>query len=188
MNNTVDINFDGINVYAFFSVKPNKVRMTILSIIIIVIVIALITGISFIRKSEITMFIFPIIIITFIAVILPLRILLWGVFGKETLIINTKTISFNYDYGIIRTNLKTIHHNNLATSFVPQRNENNKKVGYLAFYNYREKDNLPELIHQTTILIESDKIEEIVSRIQKLFYSEYVDNIDYIDYNDYTKN
>ena len=182
MKNTVDIDFDGINIYALFTVKASKVGTIILSIMILAVVTVIAIGISMIEKSEIATFIFPLIIITFIAVILPLRYLLWNIYGKENLIINTKTISFNYDYGIIRTNLKIIHHENLATKFIPFRTENSKEIGYLAFYNYREQDNLPELIHQTTIAIESERIEEIVSLMKALFNTELVESIDYSDY------
>lgn len=54
--------------------------------------------------------------------------------------------------------------------------ENGIEKGHLIFYNYREVDNLPEIIHETTILIETEKIQELDLAIQTIFDNEIKEN------------
>lgn len=114
-----------------------------------------------------------ILILFILFIFLPIRFLAWNLFGKESLIVNTKTISYCYDYGIIRTNLKTIHYDRLGTGFLSNRKDNEKEFGNLIFYNYNKDNNLPEVIHQTSVLIELEKLKEIDLLIQIIFENEF---------------
>jgi len=182
MNNTVEIHNDGINVYTKLEIKANSIGKSILLIFILVFITVLILVISTIEKDEIKNAVFPIIIISALIIIFPLRYLIWNFFGRETLIVNTKTISYNYDYGVMQTNLKTIPHSNLGFGYEFVREYDGIEKGRLIFYNYREKDNLPEVIHQTTILASKTDIEKIQSEISNLYYKEIDDTIGYFAY------
>jgi hypothetical protein len=98
--------------------------------------------------------------------------------------VNTKTISFCYDYGILKTNLKTIHFDRLGTGFQIIREENDIEIGKLIFYNYRVKDNLPEVIHQTSVLLDNIDINEIDLEISNLFVNEFNERNGFIPYSE----
>lgn len=182
MRNTINKHNDGINFYATFNVKANTLGKVVLSIMILLLMIVYIFIISTITKNEIREMIFPMILIFVLILVFPVRYLLWNSFGKETLIVNTKTISFCYDYGIFKTNLKTIHFDRLGTGFQLIREENDIEFGKLIFYNYRFKDNLPEVIHQTSVMLDTIDINEIDQEISNLFVNEFDERNGFIPY------
>jgi len=98
---------------------------------------------------------------------------LWNKFGVEELIVNTKSISWVYDYGFFRTNTKTVKYDRLGTGFERIRGLENEELGRLVFYNYREEDNLPEFIHQTTVLLKKEEINEFDKQISNVFENEF---------------
>ena len=182
MNNSVEIESDGINVFATMSVKAKPVGIVILLIFVLFLIVAFILIVSTFEKNEIGKLILPTLILFILFIFLPIRYLLWNLFGKENLIVNTKTISYWYDYGFIRTNLKTIKYDRLATDFLSNRKENEKEFGNLIFYNYNKDTNLPELIHQTSVYIELEKLKEIDLLIQNIFENEFNDKQGFMGY------
>lgn len=94
-------------------------------------------------------------------------------FVKEILLITTKSISYQYDNGIIKTNLKTITYNRLGTGFEKTKDHNGKMKGYLSFYDYDSQTNLRELIHQIIVLLELEKVAQLDSEISKMFVTEF---------------
>jgi len=184
MRNTVNKHNDGINFYATFNVKANTFGKVVLSIMILILMTVFIFVVSTITKDDIREMLFPMIVIFILILAFPVRYLLWNFFGKETLIVNTKTISFCYDYGILKTNLKTIHFDRLGTGFQIIREENDIEIGKLIFYNYRVKDNLPEVIHQTSVLLDNIDINEIDLEISNLFVNEFNERNGFIPYSE----
>ncbi|WP_445452930.1 hypothetical protein [Flavobacterium sp. 25HG05S-40] len=184
MRNTVNKHNDGINFYATFNVKANTFGKVVLSIMILILMTVFIFVVSTITKDDIREMLFPMIVIFVLILAFPVRYLLWNFFGKETLIVNAKTISFCYDYGILKTNLKTIHFDRLGTGFQIIREENDIEIGKLIFYNYRVKDNLPEVIHQTSVLLDNIDINEIDLEISNLFVNEFNDRNGFIPYSE----
>lgn len=172
MKNTFEIETDGINVYAKFGVKANMIGKIILIILLAFVFSILGIATFFSEQEEVGEMILPLLIILALTIAFPVRYLIWNIYGKENLIVNTKTISYNYDYGIIRTNIKTINFHRLGTGIETVQKENGIEKGYLIFYNYREADNLPEVIHETTILIETEKIHELDMAIRTIFDNE----------------
>ena len=179
MKNTVETYNDGVNVYSQLEIKANAIGKSILLGFILILITALILIISTIEKEEIADLLFPIIIITTLIIIFPIRYLIWNTVGKETLIVNTKSISYKYDYGVIQTNLKTIPFTKLGFGYEFVREYDGIEKGRLVFYNYREQDDLPEVIHQTSIIVDKAEIEKIESEISNLFYQEVDDSIGY---------
>jgi hypothetical protein len=164
------------------SVKAKPVGIVILLIFVLFLIVAFILIVSTFEKNEIGKLILPTLILFILFIFLPIRYLLWNLFGKENLIVNTKTISYWYDYGFIRTNLKTIKYDRLATDFLSNRKENEKEFGNLIFYNYNKDTNLPELIHQTSVYIELEKLKEIDLLIQNIFENEFNDKQGFMGY------
>ena len=171
MRNRVNIKSDGINVYAELTVKADAAGKIIVTTLILTFMALVTIGLSTLKQEEIGSIIIPIALLLGLIIAFPVRFLIWNMFGKEYLVINTKTISYNYDYGLIRTNLKTIKFNRLGTDFEEGQSKNGMKQGYLVFYNYREEDNLPEIIHKTTILTDYDNIRKLDQEIHSIFES-----------------
>lgn len=182
MNNTIEIKSDGINVYATLTVKAKKAGKISLTILVFLFLTSLILIISTLDKSDVKEAIFPILILSAIFIFIPVRYLIWNLFGKENIIINTKTINYYYDYGIIRTSLKTINHDKLGTGFLPNRTENEKEIGKMLFYNYNKDNNLPELIHETAVLVELDKLKEIDTLLQTIYENEFHEKHGFVGY------
>ena len=115
MSNSTIKHSDGINLYVEFSVRAKPIGKIILSILILFTLAAFIIIFSTLDQEEIGKFIIPLSMPCFLFLVIPKRYLIWNLYGKENLIINSKTISYNYDYGFIRTNLKTIPFYHLGT-------------------------------------------------------------------------
>ncbi len=94
-------------------------------------------------------------------------------YGQEFLIVNTKSISWSYNYGIFKTNVNTEIYNRLSLGYEKVITIDNIEMGRLIFYNYRQEDNLPEVIHQTTALLSSSDIKRLSDNIKELFISEF---------------
>lgn len=175
---------DGINLYATFSVKANVTGKVILSMMILLLLTIYFFVASTITKDDLREMLIPLILIFFLIIFFPVRYLLWNLFGKETLIINTKTVSYSYDYGILKTNLKTIHFDKLGTGFQFVKEQDEIESGKLIFYNYREKDNLPEIIHQTSVILNIIDIHKIDMELSKIFANEFNEKNGFIPYSE----
>lgn len=182
MKNTVSIVSDGINVYVNASVEINpflKIFISVIAIIVFGLFILLITHIS---HTEVKEFIIPVLLMSFLLIYFVARPVMWNLFGKETLIINTKTISYCYDYGLIKTNLKTVKFHKLGTGYEKVKYFDKVEFGKLNFVDIKQEDNLPYQIHETTVLLPHDKISEIDTQISEVFKREYFDKMNFIPY------
>ena len=182
MKNSINLKSDGINVYATMSVKAKIIGKIVLSILIILLVVFFVFITSSIELQEFGKAIIPLLLFFGILFFFSFRYLVWNLFGKEELIINTKTISYCYDYGVIKTNLKTVHYDKLGTGFVSSRVVNGVEFGNLIFYNYKKEDNLPDLIHQTSVLIDVQRINEINMLIQQVYENEFFEKNNFIGF------
>lgn len=182
MKNTVSIESDGINVYVNASVKIIPFMKYFISIMAIVLFGLFVFLIAHIPHHEVKEFLFPVLVMGFLLIYFVVRPVLWNLFGIETLIINTKSISYCYDYGVVKTNLKTIKFNRLGTAYEKVRYFDNVEFGKLSFVDYREEDNLPKLIYETTILLPQDKISEIDTHISEVFKRDFFDKMNFIPY------
>lgn len=172
MKALVKIQSDGLNVHVIYKVKSKLIGRVILSMILILLLIIWTVAFSSIDGPESPKLIAGLMLPCSLSLFLTTKYLLWNSFGEELLIVNTKTVSYSYSYGIIRTNLKTISHNSLALNFKPTRKEGNFEYGDVLFINYNPATNLPELIHQTTVGMEINDYRELEKLIGELFEME----------------
>lgn len=117
MKNRIEINSDGINAYAKISVNASKLGIKILAGFLVLEIIIVLGLLWQLKSEEVISVIIPILIGLIIFVGLPIKYLLWNLYGNEELIVNTKTISWLYDYGFFKTNLQTVKYNRLGTGF-----------------------------------------------------------------------
>ena len=182
MKNRIEISSDGINAYAKISVNASQIGINILSGFIVIEIIIL-SGLLWQIKSEASILMIILILIGIsIFLVLPIKYLLWNLYGNERLIVNSKSISWSYDYGFFKTNLQTVKFNRLGTGYEKIKGDNEEEVGKLIFYNYREEDNLPEYIHQTTILLNKSEIEKFDEAILSVFENEFFNEKGFIPF------
>lgn len=184
MNNQINIQNDGINIYATLSVRAAKVGLVILTIMLIGLFVMVGFFFSEVKFKHFEEFVVAVLIIVPIGGY-SIKYYLWNLYGKESIIINTKSISWQYDYGFVQTNLETFKYHILGTGFekLGQR-DNGDELGRLIFYNYREEDNLPEVIHSTTILLTKEEIEILDEKIISLFAGEFLNRNGFIPFSE----
>lgn len=170
MKNNASVYFNGINVSVYLNIQSKLIGKIALSGLIFIVIFFFSYLLSSLDEKELISAFIPILIVSALIIYFPVRYLLWNLFGKETLIISRKTVSFNYDYGFYSSNLKTIPFQNLATKIEIIKEIDHVKLGKLILINYNEATDLPELLHETTILIPIEKLEEIDRFISELFY------------------
>ncbi|WBV60775.1 hypothetical protein PFY12_01330 [Chryseobacterium camelliae] len=146
------------------SAKPKFYAYILLSLIVIAMFLPLLNTAK-ITVDKIMVFVVYIILMA----LFPLKYALWNVFGKETLVINRKSISYQYDYGFIRNNLTTTTYQNLSTHFQNFLIDKEKTLGKIHFYEEDEKTGLPNIFHITSIYITQSQYEIIIEEIKSLF-------------------
>ena len=175
MSNQLTIKSDEINVYATLRVRSKFIGKLVLSILVFGLIVFYVFLALNVNNENAQILVFFLLVFGFI-IFFPIKYLLWNLYGNEILIVNTKSISYSYYYGLFKTNLKTINHERLGLSFEFVKLEDKIEKGKLNFYNYNNSNNLPVLIHQTTVLINKKEIELLELAIQKLFKSEIDEN------------
>lgn len=99
---------------------------------------------------------------------------LWYGFGKEKLIINTKSISYQYIYGIYTTKLEAQPIKRaLNISLTPSREKNGLEYFNVIFETYN-KHNVPEEIYRTSLAITRAEFA-VLKRSLRTLYFEKVD-------------
>ena len=179
MKNNFEIYNDELNVYVHLTVNSSKIGKIILTFFV-----SLLVGILFyipftIPEENISEFIFPLLIFGIMVFAFPVRYLLWNLFGKENLIINTKSISYNREYGIFISNLKTLNHNRLATAFEWSRTFDNIEYGNIIFEKLNDKTDLPEHLYTTSIALTIEDIKIIENEISKLYENKMTDEYNF---------
>ena len=117
MKNRIEITSDGINAYAKIQVNASKIGIRVLSVLLVIELILIGWIYSNLKADETQSMAVPFLIIIIFFVGLPVKFLLWNVYGNEYLTVNTKSISWSYDYGFFRTNLKTVKYERLGTGY-----------------------------------------------------------------------
>jgi hypothetical protein len=173
LKNTAEINSDGINVYVTSTIQAHPAGKIILTILNLLVLSAYIYLLTTIEEKEAVQFFIPLILMFIVLIFFPWRYWFWNFYGKEQVIINTKTITYFNDYGIIITKAKTLEHDRLNTSYESVREFDGEDFGRLIFWSYDKETNLPKQIYQTSILISRKEIEEIVQNITAVYEKEF---------------
>lgn len=169
MMNELDMSSDGINLYVNIKVKANKLVIRIaVTVLILLISFILIGAIKESKDISTEAGIFAIIGIFFF-LYFPVKYLLWNLYGEEELIINTKSISYSYDYGWFKTKMETIEFVTLGVSLDEMRLDGKEYLGQLYFTAYDKNTQVPEVIHSTTVFLDMHQILELQLGISSLF-------------------
>lgn len=103
--------------------------------------------------------------------ILISKLVLWNIFGKELIILNTKSVSYQRSYGIIETNLRTQPFQHLRIASVVTKENSGMEYSKLQFYNYNEHG-LPELLLESSIALPEQYIAAIFQHANNMFAPE----------------
>ncbi|TFF38041.1 hypothetical protein [Mucilaginibacter psychrotolerans] len=100
------------------------------------------------------------------------RYTLWNIYGQEHLIINTKSLSFQHDYGFFKLAYKTVPLKNKLKILVLPSKETKVKELYIQFVSYNDTD-LPVEVYQMAIPI----LEINAVRLSNMVKQLYVDKL-----------
>lgn len=179
MQNTIHIRNDGVTVNCTLEVKADTPGKIVLSVIVIAVLSLLIWQMTVGEFNKVAI---PILIVLALTIAYPGRYLLWNLYGKEYLTITTRSISYAYDYGFIVTKPRTIRFSKLRTDLHLVRKEGRTERGRLVFVSYNDNDGLPEMIHETSVLLDLNDITAIDTEIEKIFVNEYMNSNAFVGY------
>ena len=165
---------DGICVYVL-----TEVNKSVASKLLILVADALILSVLIFSITEWIpgLFICTLIFLAFLA-----WCTLWAFWGKENLIINTKSLSYQHDYGFFKTKftIKPIH----ARLIVISRKTEDGDM-HCSFVSYQESNDLPLEIYSMTLPISEKECERINTLIGELYVDKLSDDYEfpYINFN-----
>jgi hypothetical protein len=162
---TLELNYDGICLYATLKVGTSKVANTIL------------IGLNVLLASAIVIFLIeavPAAAIAFaLLAIFLVKYTLWNIFGEERLVINTKTVSVQHHYGFFTTALQTFAFNQ-RLSIVPFDNTPTGDENYLKFLiqSYHPENDLPSILFESALNLGETDYQKFVKYTNRLFTDE----------------
>ncbi|MCQ6960995.1 hypothetical protein [Mucilaginibacter aquariorum] len=99
---------------------------------------------------------------------------LWNFYGKENLIINTKTISYQHDYGFFKPAYTVVPFNKILNLQVaPAKPIENKEL-LVKFSSYND-DDLPIEIYTISLSIPEEDVRRLNTLVKQLFADKMAD-------------
>ncbi len=119
-------------------------------------------------KASIPIILIPSFILFFLS-----KYLLWNIYGREHLVVNSKTLTYFYDYGFFKTVPTTINYRRLGIGYRITDRFEDENFGRMTFVNYNQDTNLPEGLHETSIEISETTVAEIERLLGKILFDEF---------------
>jgi len=158
----VTINHDGVNVHLF--IKPETSGIGKVAILAVNLIGLIILGIG------IADWLLGLIAMSAVWLSFCGWFTLWNMFGKEMVIINTKSLSFQHTYGFYVTPLETHRINRaLNISLVPALQQEGKPRYNLVFESFNDND-LPEELYRTALSVSDEELEHLKRMIRRLYF------------------
>lgn len=153
------IHTDGICVYVSIGVKTALIG----KIYLMVMHAAVLTIIGIALKEWI-----PAMLIMFLVIEgCLMKYTLWNIFGKERLIINTKSISFQHDYGFFKTDYVTREIHRMLDIRLSETDSKSDRR-YLHFLSCNEND-IPLEIYSAALTVTEGEGERLAMQVKQLF-------------------
>ena len=161
VNSNFTLHYDGVCVYANIKIKISVLAKFILMFLNV----ALISIIVLFASSGVGI---AAVFFTLIQVFL-LKYTLWNLYGTENLIINTKSISYQYGYGFFVTTMTTL----MIHKAVKLGHFNSIKGGEQNYMNFLfstfDDAHLPTHIYQSTLKISETEYQQLVEAVDHLY-------------------
>ena len=180
MKNTAEITNDGASVYLDSAVRPNK--MVRIALFIANLLACAIYGLILyaIWGEEV-----PRLSLFLVYALLPLlyvgtlgRLTLWNLFGREYVIINTKTIAYRRNYGFFTTALKVLTFKDLHYTILGRGKDSGIDSGTLQFAHHNEQG-LSVRLFTTSVTLPIKRLKEVTDQVRFLFALETISDPEY---------
>jgi hypothetical protein len=99
---------------------------------------------------------------------------LWSLYGRENIIINTKTVSYQHEYGFFRTRYTTVPFNKGITLKVAPAKPIEDKELLVLISSYTDND-LPIDIYTTALSMPEDDVIRLNTLVKQLFVDKMAD-------------
>jgi hypothetical protein len=99
---------------------------------------------------------------------------LWNFYGKENLIINTKTVSYQHDYGFFKTAYTVVPFNKTIKLQVAPAKPIESKELLVKIWSYNDND-LPVEVYTTSLTISEEDVIRLNTLIKQLFVDKMAD-------------
>jgi hypothetical protein len=166
----VKIDYDGINVSLLIEVEASRIAKVAMFFVIAFGIAVL--GIALVE------WLLGLLIAAVLWLILFGWLCLWNLFGKELLIINSKSLSYQHTYGFYVTPLETKRiYRAMNISLVPALEKQGKLLYHLVFESFNHND-LPEELYRTALPISSDELETLKKYIRRSYFEKV--SIDFV--------
>ena len=156
--NDLHISYDGVCIYATTVVKARTIGklLLFLSNLSLAIIIAFFLIEQIIAAA----------IVFLLGEIFMIRYTLWNLYGEERLIINTKSISFQYHYGFFTTVLQTVAFNKrISICSLDEMTEGDQTYVKCLFQSYNE-NYLSENIYASVLHINKADYEKLIRKFE----------------------
>jgi len=180
MKNVSTVYSDGINIYIAAEIKSKVAGRLLLGLTLIIAIVLFIYLLISIDFKEMGKASIPIILIPSFFLYILSRYLLWNIYGQEHIVVNSKTVTYYYNYGFFRTPLKTVFHNRLGISYRITDRFEDENFGRMIFVNYNQDTNLPEALHETAVEINEKTATEIERLLEKVVLDKFNEDRDFI--------
>lgn len=167
--NKQTIHSDDLNVYVTYESSVKKWVKYLLLFLNILIYGGLILIVANIPDSEMKFFALPVLGFAALIFFTLTWSTVWNAYGKEILIINTKSFSYQKVYGLITTNLKTFRTDDgISMNFNKELTYTKEQYGTIVFFKYNAA-NLPETMYQTSIKTSYSNYKELIECLNDFF-------------------
>lgn len=180
MKNTAEIKNDGACVYLDSTIRPDaiaKVTLVTLNLfffLIFGVILYATWGAEMSRLSLLAVYV----VLPIIYAVSVGRLTLWNLFGREYIIINTKSLSFKRKYGIFSGNLKVLPFSGLHYTIKETDKYSGIPYGTINFAQHNQLGHSINLF-TTSITLPIKQLNHLVEQIMFLFTLEQISDPEY---------
>lgn len=180
MKNIAEIKNDGACVYLDSSIKPDRnAKITLLLInVFFFTIFGIIVYASWAEKMSLfTLFAVYLLLPAIYGISLG-RLTLWNLFGREYVIINTKSVSFRRYYGIFTSKLKVLPYKGLHYAITETVKYAGIPYGTINFAHHNQQGHSINLF-TTSITLPIKQLNKLVDQVKFLFTLEQISDPEY---------
>ncbi|WP_222538363.1 hypothetical protein [Pedobacter polysacchareus] len=152
---------DGVCIYVTIGINADLPAKLILGSLNLILLGVIVLAVS---KGVVALMIF-----STLCAILLIRFSFWNIYGKEHLVINTKTMMYQHDYGFFRTNPKLKFFQKGLSVIGKEATKAGSNAQILMIFQTYNHYDLPEDVYQTALPIAKRNADLLIKAINSLF-------------------
>jgi hypothetical protein len=173
--NDISIESDGKNVYITYFVNGHIAGLILIGFFNLVFITLDVFIASQIGPGSENNLVIPFLFFTAFIVFWPLKYFLWNAFGKEMVIVNSKSVSYSRSYGLITTKMNSTVYSELGYEIELIGRKFNEEIGNIVFTDADIKTGVPKEIFTTSVPVELFKQKEAINEIEKVLIINQID-------------